>query len=446
MHFGETTTVTTTVTTTLKHLLRLLLRYRLLSSPQQRGFTLIELLVALIISALVVSGLLTFVNSVSQIERRELVKANAQQELQDAVDFIVRDLQEAVYIYDANGLSRTGLLGIAENIPPLGGAANLGGATRCDTIATCRPVLAFWKRRAFDRCDSLPGAGPGNPPTRVGIVTGQAFAAGSRPATANLNSATECERGNGTFVYSLVVYYLIRDPDNNPSATWSRSARIGRFEVRDGVVNPNQADPANRFNAPAIPPDPGYLPFNLGNITADTRITSIDEAMRAWKSDTSLPPSFSAGYTPAANYAATSMQILTDFIDDTPTTSTDPAIQNGITVLSRLMPIPIAVGIPTGNTVNPDDACADPNRGAMGRNATRVPGDLTAAGQLNLSSFYACVSENRAAARVYLRGNALARLRPRLLPNRRPVTAANVGFLPTAEARVYGRGFFVPIR
>ncbi|MCS6812813.1 MAG: hormogonium polysaccharide secretion pseudopilin HpsC [Cyanobacteria bacterium] len=432
------------MTTTLKHLLRLLLRYRLVSSPQQRGFTLIELLVALIISTLVVSGLLTFVNSVSQTERRELVKANAQQEIQDATDFIVRDLQEAVYIYDAVGLSSTGLAGIADNIPPLGGAGNLGGATRCDSIATCRPVLAFWKRRGLDRCDSLPGAG-GNR-TRVGIVTGQAFAAASRPSTAALDSATECQRGDNAFVYSLVVYYLIRDPDNNPSATWSRAARIGRFEIRDGVVNPTQTDPANRFNAPAIPPDPGYLPFNLGNITADTRIASIDEAMRAWKSDTSLPPSFSAGYTPNAAYAATSMQILADFIDDTPTTTTNPTIQNGINVLSRLMPIPIAVGIPTGNTVNPDDACADPNRGAMGPGATRVPRDLTTAGQLNLSSFYACVSANRAAARVYLRGNALARLRPRVLPNRRPVTAANVGFLPTAEARVYGRGFFVPIR
>jgi prepilin-type N-terminal cleavage/methylation domain-containing protein len=429
----------------LKHLLNQLLRYQLLCpSPatQKRGFTLIELLVALVISVLVVSGLLTFVNSISQAERRELVKANAQQDIQDAVDFIVRDLQEAIYIYDAVGLSGTGTAGIADNIPPVGGAGNLGGAIRCDSIATCRPVLAFWKRRALDRCDSLPGAGAGNPATRVGIVTGQGFAAGSRPATAALNSGTECARGNNTFVYSLVVYYIIRDPDNTPSDTWSRSARIGRFEIRDGVPNPTvdaALNPADRFNSPAIPPDAGYLPFNLGNITADTRIQSIDEAMRAWKSDTTLPASFSAGYNPDANYPRNSLQILTDFVDDTPTASTNPVVQNSINVLNQLMPIPIA-------TSDADAACSDPNRGAMGVGATRVPRDLTTAGQLNLSSFYACVSANRAAARVYLRGNALARLSPRVLPNRRPVTATNVSFLPTAEARIYGRGFFVPIR
>ncbi len=431
----------------LNHLLNQLLRYQLLSpSPatQRRGFTLIELLVVIIIigilAVLVVSGLLTFVNSISQAERRELVKANAQQDMQDAVDFMVRDLQEAVYIYDAVGLSSTGTAGIADNIPPVGGAGNLGGAIRCDSAATCRPVLAFWKRRALDRCDSLAGAGGA---TRVGIVTGQGFATGSRPATAALNSGVECARGNDTFVYSFVAYYIIRDPDANPSPTWSRSARIGRFEIRDGVSNPTvdtTVNPGNRFNSPAIPPDAGYLPFNLGNITADTRIQSIDEAMRAWKSDATLPASFSA-YTPTTAYPANSLQILTDFVDDTPTTSTNPAVQNSINVLSRLLPIPI-----TGTTPTPDAACADPNRGAMGAGATRVPSDLTAAGQLNLSSFYACVSANRAAARVYLRGNALARLSPRVLRERRPVTATNVGFLPTAEARVYGRGFFVPVR
>jgi len=38
------------------------------------------------------------------------------------------------------------------------------------------------------------------------------------------------------FVYSLVAYYLIKD--NQEDAIWSGAARIGRFQIKDGVQNP----------------------------------------------------------------------------------------------------------------------------------------------------------------------------------------------------------------
>jgi len=41
-----------------------------------------------------------------------------------------------------------------------------------------------------------------------------------------------------SFVYSLVAYYLIKD-NQDKDAIWSGAARIGRFQIKDGVQNPN---------------------------------------------------------------------------------------------------------------------------------------------------------------------------------------------------------------
>jgi len=40
-----------------------------------------------------------------------------------------------------------------------------------------------------------------------------------------------------SFVYSLVAYYPIKD-NQDKDAIWSGAARIGRFQIKDGVQNP----------------------------------------------------------------------------------------------------------------------------------------------------------------------------------------------------------------
>jgi hypothetical protein len=75
--------------------------------------------------------------------------------------------------------------------------------------------------------------------------------------------------------------------------------------------------------------------------------------------------------------------------------------------------------------------------GASVQAAQRIPSTFTVGG---LSSFYACVNSTNTVARVYLRGNALARLRPNQTQSQRAITDQNNTFLSTSSVRAYGRG------
>jgi len=70
------------------------------------GFTLTELLVAMLLVALVLTPLLTFMLNIMDSERKEQAKTTSEQELQSALDYIAGDLEQAVYIYDDDGLIR----------------------------------------------------------------------------------------------------------------------------------------------------------------------------------------------------------------------------------------------------------------------------------------------------------------------------------------------------
>ncbi|MFN5764718.1 MAG: hypothetical protein ACK470_09970, partial [Pseudanabaena sp.] len=58
----------------------------------------------------------------------------------------------------------------------------------------------------------------------------------------------------------------------------------------------------------------------------------------------------------------------------------------------------------------------------------------------NLSSFYVCVNSTEFVARIFMRGNALARLRPNQTEGQRSITNENSTFLTTSNVRVFGRG------
>ncbi|MDP5337302.1 MAG: hormogonium polysaccharide secretion pseudopilin HpsC [Nodularia sp. (in: cyanobacteria)] len=197
------------------------------------GFTLIELLVAMIISVLVITPLLGFMINILDTDRREQAKANSEQEIQSALDYISRDLQQALYIYDADGIEA-----IEDEIfIPADGV----------------PVLVFWKR------EWIQGAIP------VGA------------------------RSNDTFVYSLVAYYLIKDDDN---PTWSNAARIARWQIKDGVARTDgregdscrdESDEATQY---IICPSGGFASFDLDGVG------NLAEKMNSWeKGAGDFPPS-----------------------------------------------------------------------------------------------------------------------------------------------------------
>lgn len=219
------------------------------------GFTLIELLVSVVISFIVLGTLLGFMTNILNSERREQAKATTELEIQSAIDYIADDLQEAVYIYDADGIAA-----IKNQLPE---------PSATDKV----PILVFWKRTFFPKERQVVlnnGAS-----TRVGCLV-------------KVTDTNECDEKDYSG-YSLVTYYLIKD--NN--SQWSNAARIGRIELKDGI-----RDPKNSSNY-LINPDPGFQLFDL------TVSGTIKDKMNAWKKDVSTPYDLSK----------TQIETLVDYID-----------------------------------------------------------------------------------------------------------------------------------
>lgn len=179
----------------------------------QQGFTLIELLVSLIVGSLIVGTMLYFVVELLGVNAREERLTQVQQDTRRALDYISRDLQEAIFVY----------------ADPEAIAGELS-----DAPADSTAVVAFWRLRpiTIDRPN----------------VAGTATSLGTCPA----NRDEECEilrvRHN---VYDLVVYFT---RENQPGEIWSGPNRIVRYELTKYTHVGN------------LTPTPGYVdPSMLGS-------------------------------------------------------------------------------------------------------------------------------------------------------------------------------------
>lgn len=198
-------------------------------------------MVAMLLAGLVITPLLMFAINIIDTDRQEQAKITSEQEIQSALDYIANDLQEAVYIYDADGITT-----IKSQLP---------GSTATDRV----PVLVFWKREL--KQNVLP-----------------------------VNTSSTCTSANcsDAFVYSLVAYYLIKNNDS----TWSNTAHIGKFKISDGVRNPHSSTSTDYLSS--YPPSPGFKLFDL------TVAGTIKDKMNAWKKDTST--AYTADIVPLVDY------------------------------------------------------------------------------------------------------------------------------------------------
>ena len=371
--------------------LRKLLHRRRQGRKNPGGFTLIELLVAIAMAGLIITPILGLVVSLLNSDRQEQVKGRSEQELQAALDYIARDLQQAVYIYDAPGV------------------AAIQGELPFGTDANRTPVLVFWKRSFLDSDSTINHDRDtgGTPVEEVGCLE-------RLPAASTIGKT--CTGGGDLgsdrdyFVYSLVAYYLIDNRNNNPGGTWSDGMRIARWEIRDGITTPN---PAAAGILPARPTGAGfndtnnYLAYpNFAFQSFDlTSANSTPLAMNNWTS-----------YQPEDAQLNSNLVTLVDYIDQ-----------------SRF------------------DTNADLNAPTCGANQSIVP-DFTAlagAGAANLTtaSFYICVPTltNPAAgftpprkpiAEIYLRGNARLRME-----DNATYSEGRKAFFPRSSIQVQGAGF-----
>ncbi len=246
--------------------LKFILKSQIKSSkfiPKPGGFTLIELLVALVLAFLIITPLLGFVLDVMNTDAQEQAKANSEQEIQTALNYISRDLQQAIYIYD-----QTGITAISSQL-------------RYPSDTTKIPLLVFWKRELVSNV--VPAA----------------------------NSTTVSSTKDDTFVYSLVAYYLIKDSD----ATWSNAARIARWQIKDGVEQVSTGGVtcgtySKKYVSTVYCPDSGFAPFNDYFAASD----KLEAGMNKWKKSGTYDNNNTA-------------RVLIDYVDQTttsPPTATCP--------------------------------------------------------------------------------------------------------------------------
>ena len=399
-----------------------------------KGFTLIELLVAMLITSIIVSVMLAFLVGVLESDRKEQAKSDAQEEVQSALSYIADDKQEAVYIYGATALSEINPADPTKSQLP---HAQSNAPASCNTT-NCTPVLVFWKRYTYDpTAKTSDGKYYGCLPYQDG--TPLATACNASASDANKRAAF----GADSFTFSLVAYYLKSDIGEN-SATWSNTARILRWELKDGyrwycadnvsgcppdntklaadgTAYPTGASPSYPTsiadativdrNAYFIPPDQG---FSRPDFLA---AGSLSQNAGKWRKFANF------------NFSQNPFTTLLDFVDDTK--YTDPNMKTAV----------VSNNSATDPFGNPD--CADPTKGVGVASATmlaqRVPSDFSnaTANPSQLTSFYTCVAPEQVTARVYLRGNALARIQS--IASLRKPNDGNSSFFPNVNVRVFGR-------
>jgi type II secretory pathway pseudopilin PulG len=365
----------------MKSLLRLLLKNhhqqnRSKSSQTEKGMTLIELLIGTVMAFLILTPMLAFVVDMLNTDRREQVKANTEQDIQAAVDFIAQDLSQAIYIYDNNPILTSTPTTTATGIPALI-AGNFIPQNPNET-----PILVFWKREQLR--NSLPVNTNLTPEPNNCSQTPVA------PGTAG-----EC---NDSYVLSLVAYYQVQETNPN-SSIWCQPSgapcptRIVRYRIQDGVRNPNSTNPnplQQYFGVTTGPqPSPAFNPgFDLTKPTENVTNANI-----SWGNPEVL-----------VNYIHHSTANLpTPDPAECQTALGNPSTTIGITPTPILEP---TLKITDSTSLNPTN------------------------------SFYACVDTSRNLARVTIRGNSLRRLQN----NNADYDANKSAFFPTASVQVQGLG------
>jgi len=178
----------------------------------------LELLIAMVVGSLISAGLLFIVVQLVQSNLREAAKSDTQRDLQAAIDYIARDLREAVYVYDSVCLldrpaspNNARCPGLRSYLPDAIMGTSGSGAMSGSTLINV-PVLAFW------RLDPLPDV-------LQQICFNNRSAYSAPPPLPVAVSGVPCLSKR---MYTLVIYSLNR---STTGAVARGRARIMRYEL-----------------------------------------------------------------------------------------------------------------------------------------------------------------------------------------------------------------------
>ncbi len=244
------------------------LAWLLRAKPSRRGgFTLTELLIAVAVSSIIIATLLYLVVELLQINRREGLLTQTQQDMGRAIDYITRDAGEAVYIYP----SPDAVVDVD------------AGTTLIDQIgdfpADVTPVLAFWRLDPLDPNNA-------NVQTFFNKVCDTAFSASNTEANPTECNTLKIRQG----YYTLVIYGQQENADDGK--LWGGKSRIVRYELP-------------RYSSSNLP--------NLIDTQGYSEPTGNDNSFDKWKKGTG---------TTKGNLA-----VLTDYLDN-PVSGAEPQCPN----------------------------------------------------------------------------------------------------------------------
>jgi type II secretory pathway pseudopilin PulG len=209
--------------------LKLLLKHQIRSSPakfdqnyQVKGMTMIELLVGTIIAFIVITPLMGMVIGLLNDDQRESAKANTEEEIQSALDYIAEDVSQALYIYvnqKPNPITTGAPIDEIKSLKDNGFLPNTG------TPKNEKPVLVFWKRKIVE--DAVP-------PVNSALLPKDC-----NPKPYTTAKPKNCDDENK--VLSLVSYHLLQETDK--TSIWCQPSdpkkpcpsRIVRYEISDGL-------------------------------------------------------------------------------------------------------------------------------------------------------------------------------------------------------------------
>ena len=218
-------------------------------STKAGGFTLLELLAVVVTSSIVISTLLFLVNNLTETNRREIARSVTQEEMKRALDYIARELREAVFVYSGNELTAIqGDFSMDQSWGRMVTRVNRANPLTPSNRAN-RPILAFWKVEPVDEGDIPDG-------TTCSSIT-------------DVTQQRECSELRGERrQYTFVMYIHSND---NPGEIWQGESRIKRYELQR-YETPTSTNPVGinpNYNEPDRSDFPAWRyagPDILGNI------------------------------------------------------------------------------------------------------------------------------------------------------------------------------------
>lgn len=200
-----------------------------------------EVLIALLVGSIITTTLLALAVQLLQTNQREAARSDTQRDIQASLDYIARDLREAVYVYDGNCLDQPSPYQVTDDCP---GLKNFLPPEVAGTAAGSNnvPVLAFW------RVDPLP-----EPLADRCRNNAAAFSiSGTRFTPPDAIRGVPCLSQR---MYTLVVYSLNWQNSGN---RWRGRARIVRYQLpqfsyRRGVALPGVPEVSQGWVSPTEP-------------------------------------------------------------------------------------------------------------------------------------------------------------------------------------------------